>query len=185
MKYFQFGFFPFSFPCSHSALLEQKTKHNFSSQYFFLLFSIFFHLPCNTTQNINGIFLQWGCIQKKKCQGILKIRVLLLFLMLETELICQIGCSISLWLQHNGEIINRIMDGKQEVLHVCFSLGGFQISQAECNTVFLSCRRKDQLEATAKLLMKRERKAAPVMGCEILTFQYSHFKQLLGFVQLR
>lgn len=73
--------------------------------------------------------------EKKKSQGILKIRVLLLFLMLGTELICQIGCSIRLWFQHNGEIINRIMGGKQEVLRVCFSLSGFQISQTESNTV--------------------------------------------------
>lgn len=83
--------------------------------------SSFFPSSLKYPQNINGTFLQWGFIQKKKGQRILKIRVLLLFLMLETELICQIGCSIRLWFQHNGEIINRIMDGKQEVLHVCFS----------------------------------------------------------------
>lgn len=99
-------------------------------------------------------------------EGILQIRFLLLFEMSETGLIWQIGCSISLCFLHNGEVINRIMDGKQGVLHVCFSLGGFQISQAEFNTVFLSCGRKDLLEANCQLLMKRKRKAAPITGCE-------------------
>lgn len=140
---FSLGFSTSLSPCSHLPLLEQAED---KTQFFLLIFLAFvqpfFQLPCNTIQNINGIFLLWGHIQKK-CQEFLKIRILLPFVMLETGLIWQIGCSVSLWFQHNGEVINKIMDGRQGVLHVCFSLGGFQISQTECNTVFLSCGRKD------------------------------------------
>lgn len=118
MKYFQFGACPFSFLCTFGTGRRQNTILLHSISFFC---SSFFPSSLKYPQNINGTFLQWGFIQKKKGQRILKIRVLLLFLMLETELICQIGCSIRLWFQHNGEIINRIMDGKQEVLHVCFS----------------------------------------------------------------
>lgn len=94
--------------------------------------------------------------------------------MLETGLLWQIGCSINLWFQHNGEVINRIMGGKQRVLHVFFSLGGFQISQAECNTV--SALWEESLGPTARLLVKRKRKAAPIKGCENLNFWNSSFK---------
>lgn len=66
--------------------------------------------------------------------------------------------------------INRIMESKQGVLRVLFFLGAFQISQTECNTVFLSCGRKASLQPAAKLPAKRERKAAPIAGCEKLTF---------------
>lgn len=75
MKYFQFGFFPFFLPNSHSPLLEQAED---KPQFFLLIFLAFvqhfFQHPYNTTQKINGIFLPWDCIQKK-CQGILKIRI--------------------------------------------------------------------------------------------------------------
>lgn len=123
-------------------------------------------------------------VSSKKSQLVLKIRILLLFVMLESWLIWQIGCRICLWFQHNGEVINRIMDSKQGGSHVCFFLGGFQISQTECNAVFLSCGRKDQLAANSQTL-QRKRKAAPITGCEKLTFQNSRFKQPMGFVQLR
>lgn len=125
MKYFQFGFFPFFLPSSHSPLLERAED---KPQFFLLIFvQHFFQLPYNTTQKINGIFFAMRLYPEKMSRNS-KNKDLLLFVMLETRLVWQIGCSISLWFQHNGEVINRIMDGKQGVLHVCFSLGGFQIS---------------------------------------------------------
>ena len=58
MKYFQFGLFPFSLPCSNSPCLEQAED---TTQFFLLILLAFvqrfFQLPYNITQNINGIFL--------------------------------------------------------------------------------------------------------------------------------
>lgn len=123
-----FPLFPF---CTFGTGRRQNTFFLHSISFFC---SAFFPYFLQYPQNINGTFCS-GTLSRKKCQRILKIWALLLFLMLETELICQIGCNIRLWFQHNGEIINRIMDGKQEVFRVCFSVSSFQISQAECNTV--------------------------------------------------
>lgn len=51
MKYFQFGFFPFFLPSSHSPLLERAED---KPQFFLLIFLAFvqhfFQLPYNTTQ---------------------------------------------------------------------------------------------------------------------------------------
>lgn len=174
LKIFRLGF-------SHSAPLEQaKDKTQFFLLIFLAFVQHFFLLPYTPMKILMEYFCQ-EAVSSKKSQLVLKIRILLLFVMLESWLIWQIGCRICLWFQHNGEVINRIMDSKQGGSHVCFFLGGFQISQTECNAVFLSCGRKDQLAANSQ----RKRKAAPITGCEKLTFQNSRFKQPMGFVQLR
>lgn len=102
-----------------------------------------FPVPPHTTRNahVNVVFLSRVCTQQK-CHQVLKIRVLLQFVMLEAWLAWWIGCRICWWFQHNGGVINRIMESKQGVLHVRFLLGAFQITQTECNTVFVSCGRK-------------------------------------------
>lgn len=136
IKKFQVGFFSF---CTLGIGKRQNTVLLVNISCFC---SAFFLLPYTPMKMLMEYFCQ-EAVSSKKSQLVLKIRILLLFVMLESWLIWQIGCRICLWFQHNGEVINRIMDSKQGGSHVCFFLGGFQISQTECNAVFLSCGRKD------------------------------------------